>query len=241
MTFGSLFSGVGGLDLGMERAGLTCVWQVEKHPFRRAILARHWPDVRRHDDVRSFPFGVDAQWACDLIAGGFPCKQTSNAASIHGRRRGFEGGDSYLWGEQLRILRRLMPRWAVVENPSIDETWAQTIEGGLEGAGYAVSRLDSTAWGAGAPHLRRRLFFVAHRDGTRLAQPRQPGPSAPDLEARLGAQRDAWLQALPGVLRVDDESPGRLDRRDRIRAIGDSVCPAQAEYVGRLILEHEGA
>jgi hypothetical protein len=55
MTYGSLFAGIGGIDLGFDRAEMTCRWQVEIDPFCRKVLAKHWPDVRRHDDVRTWP------------------------------------------------------------------------------------------------------------------------------------------------------------------------------------------
>lgn len=55
MTFGSLFAGIGGFDLGFERAGMKCVWQVEKDPHARQVLEAHWPEVRRWDDVQTFP------------------------------------------------------------------------------------------------------------------------------------------------------------------------------------------
>ena len=55
LTFGSLFAGIGGIDLGFERAGLECRWHVEIDPYRQAVLAKHWPGVRRWDDVRTFP------------------------------------------------------------------------------------------------------------------------------------------------------------------------------------------
>lgn len=73
MIFGSLFSGIGGLDLGLERAGFECDWQVENDPYARRVLEKHWPHVRRHSDVRTLrrPPHVD------LIAGGFPCQDLS--------------------------------------------------------------------------------------------------------------------------------------------------------------------
>ena len=55
MTFGELFAGIGGFSLGLERAGMTCKWQVEIDPYATAVLKKHWPDVPKHDDVRTFP------------------------------------------------------------------------------------------------------------------------------------------------------------------------------------------
>lgn len=75
LTFGSLFAGIGGFDLGLERAGLRCVWQVEISPRCRRVLEKHWPDVRRWGDVKTFPPPGD--WSCDVICGGFPCQPFS--------------------------------------------------------------------------------------------------------------------------------------------------------------------
>jgi DNA (cytosine-5)-methyltransferase 1 len=65
LTVGSLFAGVGGFDLGAERAGLEVRWQVEIDPFCRAVLAKHWPNVRRYEDVRRC-YGVDRQTCAEL-------------------------------------------------------------------------------------------------------------------------------------------------------------------------------
>lgn len=89
MTFGSLFAGIGGFDLGFERAGLQCKWQVEINEFCRKVLAKHWPDVRRHDDVRTFPPAGD-EWRVDVICGGFPCQDAAGreAKGPHASDRG---------------------------------------------------------------------------------------------------------------------------------------------------------
>ena len=83
MTFGSLFAGIGGMDLGLEWSGMTCKWQVEIDGYARRVLAKHWPNVPKHDDVRTFPPN-EGDWNVDVIAGGFPCQDISNA----GKRAG---------------------------------------------------------------------------------------------------------------------------------------------------------
>ncbi len=78
LTVGSLFSGIGGLELGLEMTGgFRTVWQVEQDGYARAVLAKHWPTVVRFDDVRSV--GSHNLAHCDVIAGGFPCQDISAA------------------------------------------------------------------------------------------------------------------------------------------------------------------
>jgi DNA (cytosine-5)-methyltransferase 1 len=72
MTFGELFAGIGGFSLGLERAGMTCKWQVEIDPYATAVLKKHWPEVPKHEDVRTFP--PQGDHSVDLICGGFPCQ-----------------------------------------------------------------------------------------------------------------------------------------------------------------------
>lgn len=238
LTFGSLFAGIGGMDLGFERAGMVCVWQVEKADLCRRVLGRHWPAVRRHDDVRTFPPSDPSEWECDVICGGFPCKQTSTIAAVHDRRLGLAGPDSGLWFEMLRVVRLVRPRWVVVENVAGAITWAAQVEGGLADAGYRVlgEPRRVSAEGVGAPHRRWRLFWVAHRDEPRLAVPRLPEPPTAQRQPGRAADGNAWLSSLAGVLRVDDGLPGGVDRRARIDALGNAVVPHAAEWVGRWLM-----
>lgn len=241
MTFGSLFSGAGGLDLGLERAGMKCRWQVEINPFCRKVLAKHWPHVRRVADIRDFRVMVlDApEWSVDLIAGGFPCKQTSVAAAVHGRRSGLDGDDSGLWHEQLAIIRRILPRWAVVENVSGVATWGEEITRSLEGTGYTVSPLPLSALDLGAPHRRGRMFFVANLDGKGLEITWAPGSPEAEFVARRAAAGNPWHANLAGIRGMDDGLPAGLDRRERIVALGNAVLPPMGELIGHLILEAE--
>src|SRR5690242_6940886 len=110
MTFGSLFSGIGGIDLGLERAGFECRWQVEIDPFCRQVLEKHWPGVKRYGDIRTIR-GSELE-PVDLLAGGFPCQDLSQA----GKRAGIEGARSGLWFEFARLVGELRPRYVLIEN-----------------------------------------------------------------------------------------------------------------------------
>lgn len=108
-TFGSLFSGIGGMDLGLERAGWKVRWQVESDPYCGRVLEKHWPGVRRYEDIRSVDFRQIGR--VDLIAGGFPCQPVS----LPGKRAG-NADDRWLWPEFRRSISVLRPRHALIEN-----------------------------------------------------------------------------------------------------------------------------
>ena len=166
MTFGSLFAGIGGIDLGFERAGMRCLWQVEINPFCRRVLAKHWPAVKRFEDVREFATDHDcAGLAVDVIAGGFPCQDISNA----GKRAGIGGERSGLWSEYARIIRVLRPRFVVMENVSaLLVRGIDRVLGNLASCGYDAEWDCIPAASVGAPHRRDRVFIVAHATGCGL-------------------------------------------------------------------------
>jgi DNA (cytosine-5)-methyltransferase 1 len=249
VTFGSLFAGIGGMDLGLERAGLTCKWQVEIDPFCRRVLAKHWPDVPRHDDVRTFPDGPDIErWRVDLVAGGFPCQDISHA----GGKAGIDGERSGLWGEFCRILGILRPRFAIVENVSalLDRGIGRVL-GDLACIGFDAEWSIVSACSVGAPHLRERVFILAHPNGLGFQgigaqRIRNDGassrrrPCSRYIQAASfpgGCEGGAHWSSEPGVGRMVDGIPGRLDRC-RLAALGNAVVPQVAEWIGRRILEH---
>ena len=110
MKFISLFAGIGGLDLGLERAGMECVAQVEIDDFCQKVLTKHWANVPKFKDVRDV--GKNNLPTADLICGGFPCQDVS----LVGARKGLEGKRSTLWSEFHRIICEVQPRWVVIEN-----------------------------------------------------------------------------------------------------------------------------
>ena len=159
LTFGSLFAGIGGIDLGFERAGMACKWQVEIDPYAQRVLAKHWPHVRRHDDVRTWPQS-DAE-RVDVIAGGFPCQDISYA----GKGAGLAGERSGLFYEVARIVGEMGPRVVVLENVAALLTRGMgDVLGTLASLGYDAEWHCIPAAAAGAPHIRDRVFI--NDDGT---------------------------------------------------------------------------
>lgn len=181
MTFGSLFAGIGGMDLGLERAGLTCKWQVEIDDYARRVLAKHWPNVRRHDDVRTFPVDDGTDWTVDLIAGGFPCQDISYS----GKGVGITGKRSGLWSEFARIVHSLRPSYVLVENvAALRSRGMDTVLGELASCGYDAEWQSLPAAAFGAPHIRDRVFILAYAN-------REPVPRE---ECRL---TDCQTEAMP--------------------------------------------
>jgi DNA (cytosine-5)-methyltransferase 1 len=155
-TFGSLFAGIGGIDLGLERAGWECRWQVEIDDFCRKVLTKHWPDVPKYSDIKEID-GHELQ-AVDLIAGGFPCQPVSLA----GKRKAQED-ERWLWHEFARIIGRVRPRMVLAENvPGLRSKGFGDVLRDLARLGYDAEWACIPAAAFGAPHLRYRLFIVAY-------------------------------------------------------------------------------
>ena len=169
MRFGSLFTGVGGFDLGFERAGLKCAWQVEQDKFCSQVLERHWPNVRRYEDVREV--GKENLEAVDLICGGFPCQDLS----VAGKRAGFDGERSSLWFEFERIIDEMRPKWVVIENvPGLlsSENGADfaVILKSLDECGYGVAWRIFDSKNFRVAQRRRRVFIMASLGNMRCGQ-----------------------------------------------------------------------
>lgn len=195
LTIGSLFSGIGGLELGLQRglaaAGVPTrtLWQVEQNDYARAVLGRHWPHAERYTDVRNITAATVQP--IDLLAGGFPCQDLSYA----GKGAGLAGERSGLFFEMARIVRELRPRIVVLENvPAINTRGVDTVLGTLAALGYAARWGGLRASEVGAPHRRERWFCVAW-----LA----------DHDRQRGAAR----ARLPAIKRADLPDPDRGDGR----------------------------
>ncbi len=224
VTFGSLFSGIGGMDLGLERAGWECRWQVEIDPYCSRVLAKHWPDVPRYGDIRTVT--GDELAPVDLIAGGFPCQDISDA----GKRVGIDGERSSLWGDMARIVGVVRPRFVLVENVSalLDRGMGRVL-GDLAALRFDAEWSVLSACSMGASHTRERVFIVAYAPAECL------GWQWGRIErAEVGdRQRDVphWPDQ-PEPDRVADGVPRRVDRNC---SLGNAVVPQVAEYIGHRI------
>jgi len=162
MTHLSLFSGIGGLDIAAEMAGIKTVGQCEWADYPTKILQKHWPDVPRWRDVRTLTkesfYERTGLRTVDIISGGFPCQPFSLAG-----KRGGEDDDRYLWPEMLRVIRELRPTWVLGENvPGIVNMALDTVLSDLENEGYTAQPFIIPACGVDAPHKRERVAILAY-------------------------------------------------------------------------------
>ena len=285
-----LFSGIGGFSLGLKRAGMETIGFCEIDPFCRKVLAKHWPDVTIHTDIRSLD-GKDYKGRAEIICGGFPCQPFSQA----GKRRGTED-DRHLWPEMLRIISEVRPTWVIGEHViGIVKMELDSILSDLEGEGYQTRAFIIPACGIDAPHKRDRVWIIAHANSEGESDgPINEGPRPRQLELmadpnsgfstvtqqavqagratiissskdvadseservqRLwssgeqkphtyGGQklslcgserpRPAYWEAEPGMGRVVDGIPNRVDR---IKGLGNAVVPMVVEVIGNAIME----
>jgi DNA (cytosine-5)-methyltransferase 1 len=252
LTFGSLFSGIGGIDLGLERAGLICQWQSEIDSYSSRVLKKHWPNVPNHGDITKMQ--TDQIEKVDLICGGFPCQDLS----VAGKGAGLKGERSGLFYELTRIVRGIRPQYLLLENvAALLVRGLDDVLGSLAALRYDCEWHCIPAAAIGAPHRRDRLFIIgkknikscsavadAYCDGCEKNAKQKPKPGgASRLEVFTPPQRQKnlfcqlqqfrndckWWATEPGVGRVANGIPNRVDR---IRGLGNAVVPQIAEWIG---------
>ena len=259
MNFGSLFSGIGGLDLGLERAGMTCLWQSEINPYASRVLKKHWPATPNLGDIN------DIDWrtvpTVDLVCGGYPCQPFSYAGSRNGTN-----DPRHLWPRFADCIRILRPRFALLENVTGHLSLGfGDVAADLATLGYNAQWDCIPAAAVGAPHLRDRIFVIATRnDGmdtysdsepnVSLNAATQPWPtpmaytdsSFSERECkpvRRPAQRtNAHISSVTRSNWTSEPNVGRMangipHRMDRLRALGNAVVPQVAQHIGHIIMD----
>jgi DNA (cytosine-5)-methyltransferase 1 len=163
MRVGSLFSGIGGIELGLERAGgFETVWFVENDLYAKAVLKKHWSNATIYDDITKLDFATIPR--VDVLTGGFPCQDISNA----GKRAGITGSRSSLWKYYVEAIRVLRPRIVLAENvAAIIDRGLDVVLSDLASLGYDAEWHCVPAAAVGAPHRRDRIIIMAYADGER--------------------------------------------------------------------------
>lgn len=261
-----LFSGIGGFSLGLERAGgFETVAFCEIEPYCRAVLAKHWPGVKQYDDVRTAEFS-----SADIVVGGFPCQDISQA----GKRAGTTGERSGLFRELVRAIRLVRPKYAILENVAdLIHRGMGDVLGELATSGLRVEWDCISAQDVGAPHVRDRVWLVAYPDA------RQPPPGLVPSIRRRGkgkgkgkgegdnahayGQRqqqpgwcfaEVWRRPFHGgsnfvgwrehwrdrLGALCGMDDGISRRLDEAKPLGNSLLPDIPELIGKAIMQAEG-
>lgn len=169
LTAGSLFSGIGGLDLAASLAGFDIRFQVEIDPFCRKVLAKHAPNYWKNATQYADICGLTGLETVDVLFGGFPCTDIS----VAGKGIGLEGAHSGLWWEFCRLIGEIRPRAVVLENVAaiaFDGRGGTEVVAALARLGYSIQWGIISAADAGAPHERKRWFCVGYADGIGFAE-----------------------------------------------------------------------
>jgi DNA (cytosine-5)-methyltransferase 1 len=235
LTVGSLFSGIGGLDLGLERAGMQVIWQSEIEPYACKVLKKHWPEVVNYGDIKSIDW--DTMQRPNVICAGYPCQPFS----LTGNRKG-ETDERHLWPWVREAISRLRPNYAILENVRGHLSMGGlSVIADLATIGYDAEWRIVSASSVGAPHRRDRLIIVGYPNGKPKTQQKLATKEALQVEP-LG--NTPWLRAFewptnqPNMVGMVDGLSNWVDRR---RGLGNAVVPQVAEVIGRLVIEHANA
>ena len=234
----SLFSGIGGFDLGLEATEFfsTKVF-VEIDQFCQKVLRKHWPLASIYKDIRRVRVNLGD---FDVFVGGFPCQDLS----VAGLGAGLVGDRSSLWFEYYRLIKEGKPNWIVIENvEALLNRGMGVILTQLAAAGYDAEWRVIRAADVGFPHIRKRIWIIAHSNSHRL----EGGPAFPLQGLRevpwraLGRSAANWAgerdPAAPRILGRDHGIPNYVDR---VNSIGNSVVPLIPYYIGMAIAGAEG-
>lgn len=239
-----LFSGIGGLSLGLEWAGLEAVAFCERDDYCRRVLAARYPGTPIYDDVctltadRLAADGIHA----NVICGGFPCQDVSWAGS----GLGLAGARSGLWREYARLIGEMGPEYVIVENvAALRRRGLDQVLGDLADLGYDAEWDTVSACAVGAPHMRRRLFVVAYPNGKHGWEGIWNTYPLPDWQIQavdgFARARAGWAARLANPSELYRGADGLPFGSERNRAIGNAVVPQIAEVIGRAILAARAA
>jgi DNA (cytosine-5)-methyltransferase 1 len=247
-----LFSGIGGFSLGLERTGgFETVAFCEIEPFPRRVLAKHWPEVPCYEDVQTLTGDILARdgITANVLTGGFPCQDIS----IAGKQAGIgEGTRSGLYAHVIRLAREIRFKYIILENVSAllagptgaAGAWFARILSDLAAIGYDAEWHNIPASALGGPHRRERIWIIAYpqREGRErpVADNCVFSSAFTPFPQPFDGSIAGWCQVAErsAPIRNGDGVSLKLER-DRLKGLGNAVCPQIPELIGRAILEAE--
>jgi DNA (cytosine-5)-methyltransferase 1 len=233
MTHGSLFSGIGGFDLGAEWVGIPTVWQCELAEFARKILQKNFHAEKIYENIKD----ISNEKYVDIISFGFPCQDISIANNSH---KGIFGKRSSLFFEAIRICGEIRPRFILIENsPLLLVRGFEYVLRSLSEIGYCCEWRCLSNSDFGFPHKREKIYIIAYPLSFRqklyddkhgfFTIIHEEIPEAP----KLFAFAEGILQAADSInIRTDDGVPLYSHQ---IGSLGNAVNPIIAAYLFSLI------
>lgn len=236
MRVGSLFSGIGGIELGFEREGFETVFFVENDLYAQTILRKRFKSIPIYDDITKINWKKMPR--VDILTGGFPCQDASRANS---KGKGIEGKRTGLWSYFREAIRLLRPRYVIIENvPNLLKRGFSRVLCDLAKIGYDAEWRTLRACDFGAPHVRERLFVIAYPMRNAAQGSRNKKKSKEQLRHTEIPYKDldAWQDELSEPVLLGNGN-GLSFRMDRTRCLGNAVIPQVAQYVARHIKRRE--
>jgi len=248
LTHGSLFSGVGGFELGAKKSGIETIWNCEYEDHNRKILLKNFPETKQYHDVNTLNFPEYV----DIISGGFPCQDLSIANVSNkeiwknGEVKGIKGKRSGLWSEMWRICREVRPKYILIENsPMLLIRGFEQVLCDLSEIGYMCEWQCLYASQFGFNHKRERFFGIAYPSEVRRIYnnavfrelqevlPKQtPRQNTLPMPVKRFNSRSDYSS-----VRMDDGFSKELDK-SRIEMMGNAVIPDIAHYLFECLKIH---
>lgn len=229
LTHGSLFSGIGGFELGAEMAGIETLWNCELEKFQGKILELRFPHAKRYTDITK----TTGLRYVDIVSGGFPCQDISLA----GKREGIRGKRSGLWSEMYRIVREVRPKYVIVENsPALIVSGLEKILCDLSEIGYDAEWQCISNYAFGYPHKRERLYLIAYSDKVGLQGDIQKQGRFDSVFKEWTSDKSVGHTCAKRIFEIPAHSDirnddGFPDWSHRVGAVGNAVNPCVAKYL----------
>jgi len=236
-TVGSLFSGIGGIELGLESCGrYETRWFAEADPFCREVIGRNWKGRKIYEDVKDVKI-EDAVERVDVVCGGFPCQDVSTA----GKGAGIRGKRTGIFYTAIDIVDKLRPACVILENVTgiLSNGFGRLLQAFQE-IRYDVEWNCVSAESVGYPHKRERIFIIAYPTGVRLPRPWTLGKPVDPEESKYreaGEFVNAFQRKDLPYLCAKHDGLDRSTSVAVITALGNSVVPDAAMVAGKRAVE----